>query len=116
MVDSEVGASNERDASFESEQTFGFPMLADAGGKLARAMGAELATFSVIVDRAGNVRYAGGIDDDRSHLREEATPYLKDALDDVLAERAVRRSEGKALGGVWLVFRSAMPVLGDLRL
>ncbi len=98
MVDSEVGASKERDASFESEQTFGFPMLTDVGGKLTRAMGAQSATFSVIVDRSGNVRYAGGIDDDRSHLRDEATPYLKDALDDVLSQRAVRRPEGKALG------------------
>jgi peroxiredoxin len=98
MVDSEVGASTERDAAFESEKTFGFPMLADVGGKLARATGAESATFSVVIDREGKVRYAGGIDDDRSHLRDEATPYLKDALEDVLAGRAVRRPEGKALG------------------
>lgn len=98
MVDSEVGASTERDATFESERTFGFPMLVDIGGKLARATGAEFATFAVIVDRAGNVRYTGGVDDDRSHLRDEATPYLKDALEDVLAGRAVRRPEGKALG------------------
>jgi peroxiredoxin len=98
MVDSEVGASTERDVAFESEKTFGFPMLADVGGKLARATGAESATFSVVVDHDGKVRYTGGIDDDRSHLRDDATPYLKDALDDVLANRAVRRPEGKALG------------------
>lgn len=98
MVDSEVGASLERAVAFSTEKTFGFPTLVDDHAVLARTVGAQFATFSVVVDREGVVRYAGGVDDDRSHLRDDATPYLRDALTDVLAGTPVRRPEGKALG------------------
>ena len=94
FVDSEVGASVERDRGFATP----FSMLADEGGKLARATGAEFAGYAVLVDRDGAVRYSGGVDDDRSHLRDDATPYLKDALEDLLAGAPVRRPEGKTLG------------------
>jgi len=98
MVDSEASASPERDRSEAERRGYPFPILRDPGGALANRLGAEFATYSVVVDPQGRVLYRGGIDSDRTHLRDDATPYLKDALDDLLAGRSPRVVEGKALG------------------
>jgi hypothetical protein len=97
-VDPEVRASPEADAAEGARRGYPFPILVDRGAKLADALGAEYATYSVIVDARGDVRYRGGIDSDKSHLRDDATPYLRDALDDLLAGHAPRRPEAKTLG------------------
>jgi peroxiredoxin len=99
-VDSEVGATPERAAEAQRALDLPFPVLVDAGAELANAFGASYATFTVIVGRDGNARYRGGIDSDKRKLHETATPYVRDALEDLLAGREVRRTEGKALGCV----------------
>ncbi|HEX7602036.1 MAG TPA: redoxin domain-containing protein [Polyangiaceae bacterium] len=98
MVDSEAGGSLERDQTIAKDRGYAFPILLDENGTLAKAMGAESASYSVVLDRAGHVQYAGGVDDDRSHLRDDATPFLHDALVDVLDGKTPRRTSGKALG------------------
>jgi hypothetical protein len=98
MIDSEVGASPERDGVEAKTRAYPFPILIDRGGKLADSLGAQYSTYSVVVDATGSVRYRGGIDDDKTHLRENATPYLKNAIDDLLDGRAPRVASGKALG------------------
>ena len=75
-----------------------FPIVLDRGGRLADAVGADYATYSVVVDRQGRIHYRGGIDTDKTHLHVDATPYLRDALDDLLAGRSPRVAEGKTLG------------------
>ncbi len=97
-VDSESGASGARDAAVARARGYTFPILEDPGGASARYFAAEYATYSVIVGPTGDVRYRGGIDSDRNHLRPDARLYLRDALDDALAGRAVRVTEGPALG------------------
>jgi peroxiredoxin len=98
MVDPEVRASPEADASEATRRGYPFPILIDPGAKLADALGAEYATYSVIVDAQGRVRYRGGFDSDKTHLREDATPYVRNALDDLLAGRPPRVAEAKTLG------------------
>lgn len=95
-VDSEVDATSEVAASEARALTF--PVLLDRGAKLAEAFGAEYATYSVIVDRQGRVVYRGGIDSDKRKLHADATPYVRDALDDLLSGGAPRRATGKTLG------------------
>lgn len=97
LVDSEISASVERDERAATER--GLPAIAlDPGARLADALGADYATFSVVLDANGRVRYRGGIDSDKERLHEDATPYLRDALEDLLAGRDPRVPEGKALG------------------
>jgi hypothetical protein len=97
VVDSEVSASVERDALAATER--GLPAIAlDPGAKLADALEAEYATYTVVFDATGRVRYRGGIDSDKNRLNADAQPFVRDALDDLLAGREPRRSEGKALG------------------
>ncbi len=98
MIDSEVGGSLERDAIEAARRGYRSPILLDRGARLADALGARFAAFTVVVDSTGRVRYRGGIDDDRMHLRDDARPYLRDALDDLLGGREPRVAETEALG------------------
>jgi hypothetical protein len=98
LVDSEVGATAEREASEAARRGYATPPMIDRGGELARALGAEWATYTVVVDREGRVEYAGGIDSDRVHLTPDTMPYLANALEDLLGGRAPRVRTSKALG------------------
>ncbi len=99
-VDSEVGRTKEQLDAEARTFALPFPLLLDSGAKLANAVGAEYAAYSVLVDRSGRVVYRGGVDSDKRKLHEDATPYLREALDDVLAGVPPRRVEGKTLGCV----------------
>ena len=97
FVDSEVSGNAQRDGRAAAER--GLPAIAlDPGAKLADAVGADYATYSVVLDPQGRVRYRGGIDSDKDRLHDDATLFLRDAVDDLLAGREPRVSEGKALG------------------
>jgi hypothetical protein len=98
MIDSETGGSAERDVAEAQRRGYPFPIARDPGAKLARALGARYATYSVVVDGEGRIRYHGGIDSDKSHLHADARPYLRDALEDLLSGRSPRVAEGEALG------------------
>jgi hypothetical protein len=98
FVDSEAGASLERDRAQARARNYSFPILVDSGASLADSLGAEYATYTIVVDRSGSLRYYGGIDSDRSHLRGDAQLFLRDALDDLLAGRSPRVPHGEALG------------------
>ena len=91
-------ATLRRDQDEAARRGYPYVILVDPEGAAARAMKADYATYSLLVDRAGTVLFRGGVDSDRSHLREDATPYLKNAIDDVLAPRPVRLPEAKTLG------------------
>lgn len=98
MVDSEVASSRELDAQEAKRRGYPFPIVGDHGAKLANAVGAQYATFTVLVDTTGRVLYRGGIDSDKKTLHADAQMFLRDALDDVLAGRRPRIAEGKTLG------------------
>lgn len=97
-IDSEVGGSVARDTQEAERRGYGFPVLVDTGGALARAVGAEYATESFVLDSRGLVAYHGGFDSDRKQLHDDARPFLRDALDDLLAGTPLRTAESKALG------------------
>jgi peroxiredoxin len=97
-IDSEVDAKVERDRAEAARRQYPFPVVLDRGAAIARAYQAEYATYTVLMDRAGNVLYRGGIDSDKRHLHPDATSFLREALDDAIAGRPVRRPEGKTLG------------------
>ena len=98
MVDPEVKSSPAIDAAEAARRGYPFPIYFDRGGRLARALDAQYATYTVIVDERGQVQYRGGFDSDKTHLRADATPYVRNALDDLLAGRPPRLAETKTLG------------------
>ena len=97
-VDSEAGATIERDQKESAARGYPYPVLIDVGGKLARSLGATYATYTIVLDAQGRLLYGGGIDTDKSHLTEGATPYLKNALDEALASGKVETSHTEAFG------------------
>jgi len=80
-----------------AEDGYTFPYVIDDGQRLARAYGA-MCTFHVFVlDRERRIRYQGRFDDAR--IPERATSHdLADALEDLLAGRAVRTTVTRPFG------------------
>jgi peroxiredoxin len=101
-----IAVDSERDAtpgSARSQQAYHdwrFPVLLDPQGQLAERLDAEYASYAVVLDAQGSVRYRGGVDSDRKTLHADATPHLANALDDLIAQRAVRVAQTEALGCV----------------
>lgn len=77
-----------------------FPILIDRQGKLADRLSAEYASHVTVLDANGRIHYQGGIDSDRKHIHADATPYLANALDDLVAGREPRVARTEALGCV----------------
>ncbi len=97
-VSSEESIDRAGEAAEAAARRYPFPLVHDEGGQLARTLGADYATYTVVVDPRGRVLYRGGIDSDKRDLHEDARTYLANALDDALAGRPVRVPEAKTLG------------------
>jgi AhpC/TSA family len=97
-VDSEVSASLAGDADEARQRSYSFPILMDPMGRLARTLGAQSASYAVVLNPQGGVMYEGGIDSDKTHLRDDATPFLANALDDLLAHRPARLAVTNTVG------------------
>ena len=79
------------------EDGYLFPYVADAGQQVARAYGPQCTFHVFVLDADRRLRYRGRFDDAR--LPERVTSHdLRDALDDILAGRDVRRPETRAFG------------------
>jgi hypothetical protein len=74
------------------------PILRDEGGRLARRLGAQYATESFVFDANGQLRYRGGIDDQRKYLGPNPKPHLREALLHLLDNNAPAFATAKALG------------------
>ncbi len=67
-----------------------FPILKDAGNRIADQLQVECAGEVLVVDGSGRLRYRGAIDDQYGRGTPVVCRYLADAIEDVLADRAVR--------------------------
>jgi peroxiredoxin len=74
-----------------------FPYLQDAGQEVARAYGARCTFHVFVLDRERRLRYQGRFDDSRleANVRRDD---LREALDDLLADRPVRVTETRPFG------------------
>lgn len=97
-IDSEADATPTRDAAQAIQRGYPYALLTDSEGAAARALYARYATYSLLVNRSGQVLFRGGIDSDRVHLRDDRIAYLEDAIEDALASRPVRRPLATTLG------------------
>ena len=80
-----------------SEDRYAFPYVVDAGQRLARAYGATCTFHVFVLDRERRLRYQGRFDDAR--IPERVTSHdLADALEDLLAGRAVRTPVTRPFG------------------
>ena len=73
------------------------PYLRDEGQDVARAYGAKTTPDCFLIDAEGRIAYRGAPDADHGDPSLDAA-WLREALDDVLEGRAVRRAETKPVG------------------
>ena len=76
---------------------FPFPVLKDAGDVVADKYDAHVTPETFVIDAKGVVVYHGRIDNSRD-IGDVTTHELADALDSVIAGKAVAKSETKAFG------------------
>jgi peroxiredoxin len=74
------------------------PLYADKDAALADALGVEYSTHAIVLDSQRHVLYSGAVDADKTHMKEASERYLKNALDDALAGRPIRKTKTEALG------------------
>ncbi|MBA2501436.1 MAG: thioredoxin family protein [Pyrinomonadaceae bacterium] len=79
------------------ERNLTFPILKDAGNKIADRFGAEFTPEVYLLDANNRIVYHGRIDNARNPQMIESND-LRDAADAVLAGRPVARAQTKAFG------------------
>ncbi len=80
------------------EKGFNFPYLYDETQAIARAYGAQRTPEVFLFDKGGMLRYHGTIDDICEAPNAVLAPYLRDALDAVLAGQTPPVAETSPLG------------------
>ncbi len=80
-----------------AEDRYAFPYVVDDGQRVAKAYGAACTFHVFVVDRQRRLRYQGRFDDSR--VPDRVTSHdLRNALDDLLANRKVRLTTTRAFG------------------
>jgi peroxiredoxin len=77
---------------------FDFPYLFDESQQIGRAYGARVTPEVFIVDRERRIAYLGAIDDHWQAADQAKKPYLRQALDALLAGRKPEPAETKPVG------------------
>jgi peroxiredoxin len=98
LVDSEAGASLERDKAEASARGYPFPILIDDQARLAEALKVRFSTTSLLIDSEGQIRYRGGIDKDSGRVRPNTPFLLKEGAERMLAGKQPDPAETKPLG------------------
>jgi len=97
-VNSNVNEPAPEIAAHARDHGFTFPVVKDDRSRTADAYGAQHTPEIFVVDRDGVVRYHGRIDENRDDPAAVKSPDLKNALDSLLAGRAVAVPATKAFG------------------
>jgi peroxiredoxin len=80
-----------------AKNTFDFTILKDEGNRVADLYGAERTPEIFVIDAKGALRYHGRIDNSRD-VRRVTRQDLREALNELIAGKAVSVAEGKAFG------------------
>ena len=78
-------------------KSYPFPYLKDGDSRIARAYGARVTPHVYVFDGGGTLRYRGYVDDS-AKAAERRTTGLSNALDDLLAGKAVANQTTRAFG------------------
>ena len=100
-IDSSNFSSVEENAEIAEEWSIDRPILDDSSGEVGQMYGAKTTPHMFIIDGEGTLVYAGAIDDTPSTSAddiEDATNYVAQALDELLAGESVSTPETKPYG------------------
>lgn len=96
-IDSHATTTVQEIAAYAEEHELTFPILKDPGNAYADMTNAQRTPEIFIVDREGNLAYHGAFDDGRNP-GEGDTPYVKNAIDALLAGNPADPATTKAIG------------------
>ena len=77
---------------------YNFPYLRDVSQTVAKAYGATHTPQLFVFDRDRRLGYTGKIDDNWENAAAAKAPYLRDALDDLVAGKPPRLAQTHAIG------------------
>lgn len=103
LVNSNEGKRDNDDSFDEMKkhaklQGFTAPYLVDKDSKLANAFGAATTPHIYLFDKSMKLAYVGAIDDNYKSASEADKHYLKDAMNNLIAGKAINPNKTKALG------------------
>ena len=85
-------------ARFVRDQSWPIPYLYDESQEVARAYGAERTPEIFLFDKGGTLRYHGTVDDNYDDPAAVKAPYLREALEAVLAGKEPSTAEITPVG------------------
>jgi thiol-disulfide isomerase/thioredoxin len=101
-IDKDADMKNEdaygRIREYRDEAKVKMPILVDRGNVVADRFNAQTTPHAFVIDKQGMLRYAGAIDSDQSGRKDDATPYLANALDALLAGKEIEMASTKPVG------------------
>jgi peroxiredoxin len=96
-INSNFNEKPDQVAEHAKKKSLSFPILKDAGNKIADLYGANRTPEAFLIDSKGNVVYHGRIDESREE-GEARSHDLKNALNALLSGKSVPVAETKAFG------------------
>jgi peroxiredoxin len=97
-----VDSTNSHDAKgvaeWKKKEGFAQPVLLDKDGKVGKSYAAKTTPHMYVIDAQGVVRYAGAIDDNPRGKNATSVNYVKTAVDELLAGKAVTTATSEPYG------------------
>ncbi len=92
------GAGLEKSKAGKNDYKIQYPVLLDENGEVGRTYGAKTTPHMFVIAKDGTIAYAGAIDNNTDAAKPGDINYVKNALDEVLAGKAVTTKETKPYG------------------
>lgn len=92
------GAGNERNEKAKKDWSITIPIILDEAGTIGKAYGAKNSPATYVISKTGSVAYMGAIDNDSSPKGPGSTNYAIQAVNELLAGKAVSVAETKPYG------------------
>ena len=96
-INSNVAESADAVKAHAAEKNLSFPILKDAGNKIADRLGATVTPEAYFLDGANKLLYRGRIDNSRNDAQVTSSE-LRDALDAALAGKPIAKPTANAFG------------------
>lgn len=97
-INSNNGTTQADNAQYSESADIAYPILRDEMNEYADAVGATRTPEIYVVDKNGMLVYQGAVDDRKIPTETGETPYLTNALDELLAGKSVSSPHESAWG------------------
>ena len=83
---------------FRATHELNFPYIRDVTQEVVKCFGAQVTPEAFVLDGEGVLRYRGAIDDNPEDAEAVGTPYLQQAIAQLLAGESIEISQTEAVG------------------